>query len=413
MRKAALLLFLAIVSVTASAQFRNPVYADWTGGYSVGIYGRAQLSTNAIGTNLQYAAFGGKFLERKARESASKRMGKVNRAGLDLDYGIFAKHLPDSAKGIGWFVNVASRTHGHGKFSKDLFDFAMFGNAQFAGKTADLSNVKVAFFTYKQYEAGILKQIKKANGTWNLGLGVSLLAGNQNLELSIDNATLYTHPDGEYLDGDFSGEIRSSSMSSGQYFDANGLGFSASLNVGYEGKKFGIAFQADDLGVLSWSQKLKHTKLDSVFRFEGVEMDLFASGGNVFSGVNLDTIVAGFATNMEGTKYSTTLPGRIQLEGFYRLNEKDLRIYAGVQYRIAPAYIPYIFVGTSSPLPKGFFIDGRFAYGGFGSWNLGLELRKRFADVVEVRAGTNNLEGFVLPMVGTSQSLYVSIAGYF
>jgi len=413
LRRTALLLILAIVSTAASAQFSNTIYSDWTDGYSVGIYGRYQLSTNGIGTDLQFSAYQGKFLKRNARENASKRMGKVNRVGLDLDYGIFAKHLPDSAKGIGWFVNVASRTHGHGKFGKDLFDIAMFGNAMFADKTVDLSNIEVAFFTYKQYEAGILKQIKKTNGTWNLGLGLSLLAGNQNLEVSIGQASLYTDADGEYLDGNFSGDIRSASISTGQYFDANGLGFSSSLNVGYEGQKFGISFQASDLGIISWSQHLKHTSLDTTFRFEGVEMDLFASGGNMFSGINLDTIVDGFATVMEGTKYSTTLPGSIRLEGFYKLNETDLRIYAGVQYRMAPAYFPYIFVGTSSPLPKGFFIDGRFAYGGFGSWNLGLELRKRFADVVEVRIGTNNFEGYVLPMVGTSQSAYVSIAGFF
>ncbi|MCF8463435.1 MAG: DUF5723 family protein [Flavobacteriales bacterium] len=413
MRRAALLLLLVIISTVASAQFSHPIYADWTGGYSVGIYGRYQLSTNGIGTDLQFSAYQGKLLSRKQRENASKRMGKVNRVGIDLDYGIFAKHLPDSAKGVGWFVNVASRTHGHGKFTKDLFDLAMFGNAMFAGKTADLSNIEVAFFTYKQYEAGILKQIKKTNGTWNLGLGLSLLAGNQNLQLSIEQASLYTDADGEYLDGNFTGDIRSASISTGQYFDANGLGFSASLNVGYEGKKFGLSFQASDLGVISWSKHLKHTELDTAFRFEGVEMDLFASGGNMFSGIDLDSIVDGFATPMEGTKYSTTLPGSIKLEGFYKLNEKDLRIYAGVQHRFAPAYFPYIFVGTSSPLPKGFFIDGRFTYGGFGSWNLGLELRKRFGNVLEVRLGTNNLEGYVLPMVGTSQSGYVSIAGFF
>ncbi len=413
MKRIALVILFATTSVAALAQFRNTVYSDWTSGYSVGVHCRYQISSNAIGTNLQFNAYQGNALSRKQREAASNRSGKLNRVGLDLDYGLYARHLPDSAKGIGWFVSIAARTHGNGQFPKDLFDLAMFGNAMFAGNTANLSNIKVSFLTYRQYEVGMLKQVKRTNGTWNLGLGASLLMGNRNLELSIDRATLYTQPEGEYIDGAFSGEIRSASIASGQYFDATGLGFSASLNVGYEGKKFGFTLQADDLGFISWSQHLKHTALDSTFRFEGVEMDLFASDNNLFSGIDLDTVVSGFATVKEGTRYSTIVPGRMRLEAYYALNDKDLRLYAGVQYRIAPAYFPYIFVGTSSPLPKGFFIDGRFAYGGFGSWNVGVELRKKFADVVEVRLGTNNLEGYLLPMVGTSQSAYVSIAGYF
>jgi hypothetical protein len=95
------------------------------------------------------------------------------------------------------------------------------------------------------------------------------------------------------------------------------------------------------------------------------------------------------------------------------LKKKDVSIYAGLQYRIANGYLPYGYVGARAPLPHGFFIDGRFAYGGYGSWNLGLELRKRFGEVFEVRLGTNNIEGYVLPMFGTSQSAYISLAGYF
>ena len=40
-------------------------------------------------------------------------------------------------------------------------------------------------------------------------------------------------------------------------------------------------------------------------------------------------------------------------------------------------------------------------------------MRKRFANVLEVRLGTNNLEGYLLPMVGTSQSAYLSLAAFF
>lgn len=408
-----LVIIVVICSLNdAFAQLRHPIYSDWTNGYSVGAYGRYQVGTNAITSNLLFNVYNGNALPRNQRERVSNYLTKKNRVGVDLDYGIFAKHIPDSTKGVGWFLNIADRTHAHGTYSKDLLDLLMFGNAMFAGETADFSNLRLSFLGYKQFEIGIIKQVSTSTGKWNIGFGASLLTGNQNLDVSIEDASLYTDADGEYLDGNISGQMNSSSLSSGQYFDANGLGFSASFAVGYEAEKFGVSLQGDDLGFVSWNQHLKRTEISSTFRFEGVELDLFTSGGG-FDAIDLDSIADDFTTEKEGKQYTSTLAGRIRIEGYYNLNQENWKLYAGVQYRIAPSYFPYIFVGTSSPLPKGFFIDGRFAYGGFGSWHVGLEVKKRFANVFEIRLGTNNLEGYVLPMFGTSQSAYVSFAGFF
>lgn len=393
------------------AQLRHPVYNDWDAGYSVGAYGRYQVASNNITSNLVWGAFQGHELNRNQRERASSYLFNMNRLGVDLDYGIFAKHLPDSSKGLGWYINIADRTHANARFSRDFFNLVMFGNAQFADKTVDLSGLELNFMTYKQFEVGILKSISHGKGKWNLGLGLSLLTGNRDLHFKLNEASLYTHPDGEYLEGTVKGEIRSSSLASTQYFDANGLGFSTALNIGYEAKKFGIRLQTDDLGFISWSQHLKETELDTAFTFEGIEVQLLSS--DPFSTFNADTILSGLVTKLEPRKYTTVVPGRLRLEGFYRVNDKDLRLYLGVQHRFAPGYVPYSYVGVSSPLPAGFFIDGRFAYGGFGSWNLGLELAKKFGNVFEVRLGTNNLEGYVLPMFGTSQSAYVTLRANF
>lgn len=405
--------FFSLLAVSASAQLRNPIYTNWDAGYAVGTYGRYQASSNALTSNLVWNTYQGKFLERDLREKVSGMHTESNRLGADMDYGLFARHLPDSTKGIGWFVGIADRTHVNGKYPRDLFDVLMFGNAQFAGETIQLAPIQFNFLSYTQVEAGILKTIRKDKGSWNIGFGLSALFGKQNINVVIDKAEMYTDPDGEYLEGSIHGTVRTASISSTQYFDANGMGFSGSLNVGYSTSKWGIKFEADDLGLISWSQNVNQTDLDSTFRFEGADVNLFATDGNAFSSINLDSVVNGFATDVSIDRYITSVPGRMRLEGHYMLNDKKLRLYAGVQYRIAPGYIPYAYIGTDSPLGKGFFIDGRFAYGGFGSWNLGLEVKKRFGEAFEVRIGTNNLEGYVLPMVGTSQSAYLSLAGFF
>lgn len=410
--KRLVLCFFMLQTISASAQFRNTVYSNWEGGYMVGASGRYQASSNALTSNLLWNAYQGKFLERELRDRVSGMHGKSNRLGADIDYGLFARHLPDSTKGIGWFVSLADRTHVNGSYAKELFDLVAFGNAKYAGQRIMLSPLRFNFLSYTQAEVGIMKVVKKQKGTWNIGFGLSVLFGKQNINLNIDGAELFTDADGEFLDGMLSGSVRSASASSTQYFAANGIGFSGSLAISYSTDKWGIGLEADDLGMINWNKLVKQTDLDTVFRFEGVEVDLF-SGGNAFADVSADSLLNGLATDVPVTKYTTTTPGSIRLEGHYVLNQKQLRLYAGVHYRFAAGYIPFAYVGTNSPLGKGFFVDGRFAYGGFGSWNLGLEFRKRFGKHVEVRLGTNNLEGFVLPMVGTSQSAYLNLVAFF
>ena len=409
--KYVLTIIISLAALTTFGQLKHPVFHDTHGGYSVGVYGRYQLSSNAIPSSMIWQAFQGKFIDRKLRERASNSLFDKNGLGVDLDYGIYARHLPDSSKGIGWYVNVADRTHAHAVFTKDFFDIVMFGNAMFAGETTNLSDLWLTFITYKQFEAGILKPIETSDGKWQIGLGVSFLAGNRNLNFLVSRGELYTDSDGEYLEGVIQGEIETASLTSTQYFDNSGLGMSGALSVAFESDRFGFRLDATDLGFIRWNQNLKSTELDSTFRFEGIDVNLF--GGDGFASISLDTVVDGFVKQREPQSYSTVTPGRIRLEAFYKLKSKDFRVYAGLQYRIANGYLPYGYIGARTPLPHGFFIDGRFAYGGYGSWNLGLELRKRFGEVFEVRLGTNNLEGYVLPMFGTSQSAYLSFAGYF
>lgn len=412
MKKSLTLFFIFYVGI-ANAQFTNPVYSDWTTGYAIGVHGRYQIATNAISSNFHWNAYQGKQLSRNLREQASNGLNANNSIGADIDFGLFAKHIPDSAKGLGWFINIADRSHANAKYPKDLFDLTMFGNAMFAGETANLNNININLLTYKQYEVGLLKQIDKDNGQWNLGVALSLLTGNRALAIDIPNANLYTQAEGEYLEGEIHGTVSMASLKSTQYFDANGVGFSAALHVAYQAEKFGISFEADDLGLVSWSKKLRTIALDSLFVFEGMEVNLFSADGNPFSSINLDTIVNGFATESVRKKFSSTVPGRLRIQGYYNLNTSDWKLYAGLQYRIASSYLPYGYIGTSSPLPSGFYIDGRFAYGGFGSWHVGLEVKKRFKEVFEIRLGTNNLEGYVLPMVGTSQSAYIGLTAFF
>jgi len=402
---------LLLLPVLCAAQFNHEVYSDWEGSYAIGVFGRYQMASNAVTANLANSIYTGADLSRDDRQATSDRLGASNRMGLDGDFGLYFRHLPDSAKGLGYFVRIADRYHVHGVFSDDLLNVAMFGNARFAGNTAVMGDASATYLQYKQYELGILKTWTRPKTQWKFGFGLALLTGNQSFEADIRQADLYTDADGEYLDLSVHGTIRSSSIASSPYFSGNGYGFSASAHVQMQGAKFGWKLELDDLGMIAWGQRLEHTDFDTVARFEGANLDLFSD--DPFASVNLDTIMDRLITERTGTGYTTVIPGSIRIEGSYALNAKGLKLYVGAHHRFANGYFPLIYIGSSSPLPKRFFIDGRFAYGGFGSWNIGLELRKNFGGHFAVRLGSYNLEGYLIPSVGTGQSAYVGLTGYF
>ncbi|MBL4587259.1 MAG: hypothetical protein JKX84_09425, partial [Flavobacteriales bacterium] len=87
---------LTVICGSAQAQLSDPAYATWDGHFSVGTYGRYQLATNALTSNFVWNLYQGKNLSKDLRDKVSNKLGKSNRVGADLDYGLFAKHFPDS-----------------------------------------------------------------------------------------------------------------------------------------------------------------------------------------------------------------------------------------------------------------------------------------------------------------------------
>lgn len=409
--RAVLLILTVALPFSVNAQFMHEVYDDTTSGYAIGVFGRYQMASNAMSAAMLNAIYTGNDLSREMRTNTSKRLGSTNRLGLDGDYGLYVRHLPDSVKCLGWFVRIADRYHAHATLSGDMLDFAMFGNRQFAGETADLGGLAFNYLQYKQYEVGMLKRWERPKTSWFFGLGLSLLTGNQSATADIPEATLYTHPDGEYLDAEVHGTVRTSSIASSQFFSANGLGFSASAHIGMKSGRFGWMFQVEDIGMISWGQRLRHHDIDTVARFDGPEIDLLAT--NPFEAVNFDTIADRLITSRDGDRFTSVIPGSVRLEAHYDLSPKGWRMYLGAHHRFAAGYFPLIYIGTGAPLPKQFHIDGRFAWGGFGSWNIGLELRKKFGNHFAVRIGSYNVEGFLTPGVATGQSAYMGLTGYF
>lgn len=408
------ILFILLIGLglAASAQQIDPLLSGNESGHTIGLYGNAQLASNALSVKFTRDIYTGKFIDRDLRQKQSDAMGPAGRIGGGLNYGLYYRHLPDSVTaGWGWGLNMGATLHANAKFSKDAHDLAMFGNAQFANETAEMKDLSFNLYDYKKFGAAVIKDFSLKTGHFRVALGVNFLLGQKHSSASFDEASLFTQEYGEYLDLTLNGTVQSNGMSDGRYFASNGYGISTDIVIQLVRPEHTLSLEVTDMGALFMSGG-KQISLDTTSRFEGLELDLFSTESEPFSSLSPDSLTTLFGIKNDSGAYSATLPLSIHARTEHKLGNGKYIVFGGIRYRFAP-YFPLIYVGTIFNLPEKFTVQPAFAWGGYGSWNVGVEIGKKFADIASIKIGTNNLEGLIVPAAATGQGGYISMEFHF
>ena len=414
MRLIATILGFVILSQAAIGQNLNPILSGNNEGNTVGMFAIASARSNMLRVKFLRDFYTGKSIDSDLREKQANASLKINRAGADLNYGLYYRHMPDTVtQGWGWGVQLGARLHSNAAFTADGYKLAMLGNAQFAGQTAELSGTQFNLFNYKYLGGSVIKDISIKHGLLKIGFSANFLLAQKQSTASFDEASLFTQEFGEYLDFSAQGTFTSNGLSSSHYLGANGFGFSTDLLVQLVRPKHTISLELGDAGALFMNNNGSATSIDTSFRFEGIALDLFEEMSEPFSSLSPDSLsqTLGISTD-SAVAHSAALPAFIHVRSEHDLKDGKISVFGGIQYRFAP-YFPLIYAGAKFNLPSLIAIQPTFAWGGYGSWNVGLELEKRFNDIATLSLGTNNLEGFIVANVATGQSAYVNLAVHF
>lgn len=411
--RAILFFLLFVLGLHASGQQLDPFLSGSENGHTIGLFGNAHAASNTLRVKFTRDIFTGQFLDRDLRQKQSDAIGSSGIVGGQLNYGLYYRHLPDSVtSGWGWGVNIGAVIHANAKFSKDAYDLAMFGNAQFANETAEMSGLAFNFYDYKKFGAAVIKDFALKTGHFRAALGINFLLAQRHTSASFDEASLFTQEYGEYLDLALNGVVKRNGISDGRYFASNGYGVSADLLLQLVRPKHTLSLELADVGSVFMSSAGKMVSLDTTSRFEGLELDLFSTDSEPFSSLSPDSLTTLFGIKNDSGAYSATLPISIHARTEHKLADGKYIVFGGIKYLFAP-YFPLIYVGTTFNLPKKFSVQPAFAWGGYGSWNIGLEIGKRFADFASIKIGTNNLEGLIVPSEATGQGGYLSMEFHF
>jgi hypothetical protein len=111
-------------------------------------------------------------------------------------------------------------------------------------------------------------------------------------------------------------------------------------------------------------------------------------------------------------KYSATLPSVLNLTYETQLGKRFL-MTEGIRYVFNGNYHLLMYLRGNFMITPKFHASATFGYGGYGKFNYGVGVFASLGKGFIVYAGSNNLEGFIVPKKTCGQGAYISLVKNF
>ncbi|MBA2407919.1 MAG: hypothetical protein H0V65_08010, partial [Chitinophagales bacterium] len=281
------------------------------------------FSSNAINIPFALAVFRDDFIDDEKKIEVTNRLRSVNAFELSSSAELFYRFeknnfLFNTPALI--TLNFKAGSINEAKFTKDLFQIIFFGNASYAGATADFSQTENLSYRFHQLRLGVQKKFDFINHNWEAGIGISVLAAKSGSSLKIDQGTLFTEQYGSFIDASYNFEYSVSDTLNKGYFAYDGIGTSADATLSYipDNGSLRLLFFMNDMGFIRWNRQSQLYSADSSLHFEGFEViDLFNSSDSALLPFNKDSLLHLTGTKISSKSFSTLLPVKFSLAGIY------------------------------------------------------------------------------------------------
>ena len=394
-----LIICMILLFLSAQAQWDNALITNpGTGKYLVGMEGNADFSSNAITSAFAADFLQGNYIDSTRKQQVSSRLKNANRIGYSLNYGIFGVLYNDTIKGkraFNFFIALRHKDYLNVAFPKDVFNVAFYGNASYAGKSAQLSPFSLNSISYQQLEIGSV--CTNFGGKAKFGMGISFLAGQQLQSINMANGSLYTDPLGQYLQLSSDAKYNASDSTPGHNY-LNGYGasldfyFSAPYKVG---KKDGIiTIGITDLGFIKWnSHSLSYSK-DTSYTYSGITINSLNDLQNAaINNLSKDSLQNKYFPLARKTFY-TNIPTTLSVNTNTDLGKMHLEL--GFWYIFNGNSMGYFYVQGDKKFSNTWLADLQLGYGGYATYNASIGIAKQVKNT-EIKLGINHLQGMILP----------------
>ena len=305
-------------------------------------------------------------------------------------------------------------------FSDDLLRLFFEGNFNYQNEKLDFSNTNIRADRFQKYKISYSQSINKLK----MSGALSYLAGNHHISYIIDQASLYTAQNGTYLDLEYNMNAFVTDTSKFSLFGNNGNGLAIDFSTNFKIKEFDITLSITDLGFITWDNSSITLATDSMFNFQGIEVnDIFNFNDSVLDAINITDeilrtnnksfrsyIPAIINTSISGVtkyKYIQKYASGIMLKWQPYMDDKPLSFNKIKQGFEESNFKPLYYINSSYEA-KYFDILTSIRYGGYSdNTNIGLALSKGRRNRLIV--GTHHLQDIFNGYKAKNLSIYFNI----
>ena len=261
-------------------------------------------------------------------------------------------------------------------YTSDLAQLLWNGNAAYAGKTADLSNTRIAGNYYHELALAASKSI---NEKLIIGVRGKVLMGLANVTTKESETSLYTDPNGLSISGNSQLTLLTSGIVNGDnvqvnpkdIFGVSNLGLGADFGARYKiTDKVSVACNVNNIGFIHWSGNVQNYRINGSYTSSGYYLRDSADVADADWENVIDTLDEVFKPQKDSKAYNSWLSPTIYMSGNY-LIRPTTTVYASVAADIYHGLRPTFTVGGVQTLNNTFQVALNYSLMPNNLFNLG------------------------------------------
>jgi hypothetical protein len=391
-------------------------------------------SNNSVGyKHLKDALLQDVITDQAVKNLVGKLKGTTNifvGAEVQVLYGAFKVKTKAKQELFSMEIGSRDRAMANLQLSKNMMKVILEGNKQFAGQTIDLTPTAINGIYFREYNIGAAVPIRFESGKRKIelrpALRLKLLSGIGNAFTKKGEVTMYTQPEGRYIDFNYNYNLNTSYPTSLNGLSGDGgWGFGTDIGIGAMiGDDIDVHVGLIDVGFLRFTRNTKNYSRNGLYHFRGVEFDLIDdTTGYRTLGFNINNeIIDPVETS---NAYKTPLGMKLVFQAEYKLGlastSKKANAKPYYQHHFFFNYVQGFQTLYNSSLVPNFSLG--YLYSLKNILNLGFNInflgynKVGFGPSISVKGGpfvigfgSNNLAAFIVPKAGTGADAYFNMS---
>ena len=375
------------------------------------------IESNTLDNNILNKFLFGGTINQELKNIWLSQFKKNNIVNLELNNGInFTKNLSSGDL----LFSIYDKNHINLNINKDLLKLILNGNYEYQEELLSFNSSNLRVTRFQQYKIGYNLRFKKNQ----ISLAISYLQGNHNINIVVNEGSLFTYTNGESLDLNYNINSFITDTSSYNFLNSNGNGLAIDFSSTINFNRSKINFYVDNLGYIKWNRKSINNSIDSTFNFNGITINNF---NNLYDSILDYNDSYNINITDQNIKYKTYITADIGINFQQKVTLYNIKkIMFGINSKWQPLldnkklsfkkirqgiiesnYKPKIYISTEIPY-KNFSLLCNLNNGGYTkktNLDLGIEINRKFT----YKIGSKSINQLLKTNAKQYFSLYLSI----